>query len=42
MWGDDWGWGMVRNGVNSFLQENKLEHNFNLLENKIHWFIEKK
>jgi hypothetical protein len=41
MWGDDWGWDMVKNGVNSFLQENKLEHNFNLLENKIHWFIEK-
>lgn len=41
LWGDDWAWGMVKEGVNRFLQENNLESNFNLLNNNVHWFINK-
>lgn len=41
IWGDDWEWGMVKNGVNKFVQENNLEPKFNLLKNNVHWFINK-
>jgi hypothetical protein len=41
LWGDDWAWEMVRDGVNKFLQENSLTNKFNLLDNQTHWFINK-
>jgi hypothetical protein len=41
LWGDDWAWGMVKEGVNRFLDENDLKSKFNLLDNQVHWFIQK-
>lgn len=41
IWGDDWAWGMVKEGVNKFLTENDLQSHFTLLDNKVHWNISK-
>jgi predicted O-methyltransferase YrrM len=39
LWGDDWGWEGVRNGVNRFCEDNDLK--VNVLDNKVHWYINK-
>lgn len=40
VWGDDYEWEGVNKDVNRFCQERNLV--LNILENKVHWFIEKK
>ena len=39
MWGDDWGWSGVESAVTRFAKENELT--LNVLQNKVHWFIQK-
>jgi len=41
IWGDDWAWGSVKDGVNRFLDENNLRNRFTLLSNGVHWLIQK-
>ena len=42
IWGDDWTWESVRNGVTRFTSENEIgDKKLHVLENKVHWYISK-
>jgi predicted O-methyltransferase YrrM len=41
MFGDDWTWAGVRSAVLTFVEENKLEEQFKIHPNGVHWFIKK-
>ncbi len=39
LWGDDWAWEGVKNAVTSFTSNNDIP--YKVLDNKVHWFIQK-
>jgi hypothetical protein len=41
MWGDDWTWESVRNGVMRFVNDNGLHNKFNVMPNQVSWYITK-
>jgi hypothetical protein len=41
IWGDDWSWESVRNGVNRFLDDNDLKNNFKLSGGNVAWQLKK-
>lgn len=41
MWGDDWSWETVRNGIMRFVNDNGLQDKFHVLPNNIAWYISK-
>jgi hypothetical protein len=41
MWGDDWTWEGVRNGVKNYTKENGCSDKLKVCDNMVHWYIEK-
>jgi predicted O-methyltransferase YrrM len=41
LWGDDWAWEGVQTAAKNFVVENNLQSQLKLLQNNVHWFIQK-